>query len=809
LHPVSPVISGLVMHARPPASRELHPASFAPVLPRLVRARALVGALVATLVGVLCGASARAQAPAQPTGFSAFHRSGQTFLTFVENAELVGERYRIYRAHAPIDASTLGSAQLVCELWEDSGAFSADRYFLPGQGIYKKRYVDRYVIHDGGPELPVGTGLLVWTLRAADFAEGSAGSAWYAITSVSPSGEENALDFGAHNALGPVAESVAAPVPVRIATAAAGVGLVYTQFMDLRAWNPTFDAPNAINGWYGLDPQAPSVAHALQYAYNYVLIPPIAGCAATQSPSAVIVNLHGYGGYKSRPVNLDPDPSWCMAYRLYPLDVSDTWHFGFPRLQDYRVSAAPQAGDTIENYTEQRVLMMVDALLRDPVHAPSIDAQRVFLWGYSMGGSGTLAMAMRYPGVFAAAYAGQPMTKYATAGDGGGTVWKPELIERWGTLEQNLPIASRAPNGWADHLASFNGTSVWQWQDHAAQLAAPQPREMVPLALDHGLLDTVIEWSTQGQHFYEPLAAARRTISASVIQAPHVWSVFAALPAPYQLGVQGAPFYGLMARRDETTPGFSKSTDSLPLPPTAAGTLNHDIDWSSSWAPWDGAPIDTADHWRMTLRSRDGTVHRLDLTPRRMQQFAVQPNQKFTYELRSLPSNQLSWAGVAQADATGTLTIPAVRIPPTGVRVSIWRVPVSGTLIAAPAQVSLELGGVHQLQLDAGLGMAHRPYWLLGSISGTQPGQGTEPFKIPLNADSYFAFTTTSPNTPPLIGSQGTLDALGRANASLVLPGGLPSVLAGHAIHHAYAVFDAPGGPIVYVSEAAALTFAP
>jgi hypothetical protein len=769
----------------------------------------LACALLCAFVLASTAQSVSAQAPAQPTGFSALHRSGQTFLTFVENAALVGERYRVYRAHAPIDALTLADAQLVCELWEDSGAFSADRYFLPGQGIYKKRYLDRFVIEHGGPELPLGTGLLVWTLRAEDFLAGTAGPAWYAITSVSPSGEENASDFSAQNALGPVEESVAPPVPVRVGSAAAGIGTVYTQFMDLRAWNPTFDAPNAVNGWYGLDPQAPSVAHALQYAYTYVVIPPLGGCALQQDPRSVLVNLHGYGGYKYRPMQLDPDPGWCMAYRIYPVDIADTWHFGFAREHDYRASAQPPVGDEIENFTEQRVLMMVDALLRDPAHGPLIDAQRVYLWGFSMGGSGTLAMAMRYPGVFAAAYAGQPMTKYATAGDAGGTPWKPDFIERWGALEENLPIRSRAPNGWADHLTDFDGTGVWTWQDHGAQLATLQSREMVPLALDHGLLDTVIEWSTQGQPFYAPLAAARRTIAGAVTDTPHLWSQFAALPVPLALGAQATPFYGFTVRRDETTPGFSASTDSLALPPTGAGTLNKHLDWSSSWAPWDGAPIDTADHWRMSLRSRDGLVHRVDLSPRRTQQFAVAPGARFTYELRVLPDLTLKTAGVAQADAFGVLTLPNVRVTPKGVRALIWRVPEAGTLFGTPAQLSLASGGVQQLQIAAGPGMANRPYWLMGTLSGIQPGQGMDPFKLPLNADAYFAFTVENPNAAPLLGSQGTLDGSGNASASFVLPAGLPSTLAGLTLHHAYAVFDVQTGLAVYVSEPSALVFAP
>ena len=72
----------------------------------------------------------------------------------------------------------------------------------------------------------------------------------------------------------------------------------------------------------------------------------------------------------------------------------------------------------VENFTEQRILRMVKDLLADPVHGPEIDPDRVYVAGVSMGGSGTLSMASRYPTVFAAAYADLPMTNYATSGDG-------------------------------------------------------------------------------------------------------------------------------------------------------------------------------------------------------------------------------------------------------------------------------------------------------------------------------------------------------------------------------------------------------
>ena len=51
-----------------------------------------------------------------------------------------------------------------------------------------------------------------------------------------------------------------------------------------------------------------------------------------------------------------------------------------------------------------------------------VDENRIHGHGSSMGGSGMLSLGMRYPNVFAAVYAGVPMTDYAAV-DGSGGVY--------------------------------------------------------------------------------------------------------------------------------------------------------------------------------------------------------------------------------------------------------------------------------------------------------------------------------------------------------------------------------------------------
>jgi hypothetical protein len=125
--------------------------------------------------------------------------------------------------------------------------------------------------------------------------------------------------------------------------------------MPLRDWNVTFHAPNPGNIFYGLDESSPAVANAIQYAYDYAVYAPGAADCGGALPAAlpVVVSLHGWDGNSYGPRTADPDPyGWC-AYRIYPIDQSETWWFGFARNHDYRGGGTPGSGDTIANFTER------------------------------------------------------------------------------------------------------------------------------------------------------------------------------------------------------------------------------------------------------------------------------------------------------------------------------------------------------------------------------------------------------------------------------------------------------------------------
>ena len=385
----------------------------------------------------------------------------------------------------------------------------------------------------------------------------------------------------------------------------------------------------------------------------------------------LVVNLHGWGGNTYGPA-LGPSEYYC-AFELRPVDVSETWWFGFARTLDYRTGAAPQAGDSVVNFTEQRVLRMVYDLLRHPTLGPRVDRERLYVYGHSMGGSGTLALALRYPKVFAAAYASEPMTDYRTSGDGGGIDWRGDVTPKWGAPSLNLPVQLAGPGDWAQHLAAHNGTGVWDWQNHQANLTARAGDEMVPFGVAHGRADDVIEWTTQGRPAYAALDASRRAWGGAVTDAGHSWQGFAGLPPNLAPDGSLVPFAGFGVRLHETVPGLSAASGNPPLPPANAGPelgYNQTIAWSASWDPWDGPPLDEVGEWRMSLRTTDGSGQTVDVTVRRSQRFRPAAGTAVEWENRRVSDGAVVGAGSVVVDAAGLVTVPAVAVGPGGNR--LW-----------------------------------------------------------------------------------------------------------------------------------------
>ena len=108
--------------------------------------------------------------------------------------------------------------------------------------------------------------------------------------------------------------------------------------------------------------------------------------------------------------------------------------------------------------------------------------------------------------------------------------------------------------------------------------------------------------------------------------------------------------------------------------------------------------------------------------------------------------------------------------------------------------VSATTGGRIPFIVNRGASDAGRPYRILGSHSGSVPGFDYGGVHVPLNRDSFFAFTwTTNGNDPKFLRSAGALNTDGRIQALLRVPPGTWSALVGRRFEFC-ALLGASGG---------------
>jgi hypothetical protein len=128
-------------------------------------------------------------------------------------------------------------------------------------------------------------------------------------------------------------------------------------------------------------------------------------------------------------------------------------------------------------------------------------------------------------------------------------------------------------------------------------------------------------------------------------------------------------------------------------------------------------------------------------------------------------------------------------------------------LWADKSTLSGAAGGTMTFDVKLGPAYAAKTYVVLASASGTTPGIYANGNVLPLNLDNVLLFSLDQANTPLLTNTLGSLDALGRATASLNLP---PGMLAGPVVgHFACGVVDPVTSLVVATTNAVPLTIGP
>lgn len=561
---------------------------------------------------------------------SATHRHGQTFVVWREAGN--GVEYHIYRHTSPITNSNLSAATRLTDRW---GPLDQNT----SVNIYGGPSVPRnFVIDDSGQTVSDDRGLFVHTVQ-----NNQQGSVYYAVTSVVGGAEDRTVVPGRNATTQSVNEFVATPRPVLTVSTNGGKGRIYTQYMDYSRWNPT------LKGY------AFSFSVALPSNYNRSRSYPL------------MVKLHAFG--EPYQFERQSEYEWPVI-QLFPSDPGEdvnaihTWWYGFAKDHNYRTQGLVPRSGQIENFTEQRVLASIDFLMDDGQF--NVDRNLVHVWGHSMGGSGALALGMRYPSVIAGIYASEPMTNYAAS-----PVFQENFSRILGERTANLPIVSNGRN--SGSIRNYDSTGVWNWMNHQEQLRRRRGDRFAYLMVDHGKADQVIDWQSQGRPMPQAFTDARVGFSASALGGVgHSWLSFnSVVNSVFGLGFDDETAWRYP--RNLSFPGIHNASGSGSLQPGGSGDDRHNttLEWATPRNNFHMGIVDASNRYEISLRSMSGN-QTADITPRNTNSFRPSAGTRCSWTAKSISNNSTVGSGNSTVDGSRLLTVPRVSIlAGSGTRLSI------------------------------------------------------------------------------------------------------------------------------------------
>jgi len=405
--------------------------------------------------------------PPQVTAVKAFHRAGQTFITWNQIEDPVGRdkikwgelksildnldktrqvRYAVLRHNQPITAANLHEAELIATVkplscWNVNGRNidrPVDDYIASAGGIMTGQWnpfdqatqdgrfgkdcpIDRLVIRDGGRPLNSGTGLYVHTVGAR---AGPSPKAYYAVLTAID-GALNTRDLSPANAPpAPVAEQPGAGRPV-----------LQRELPKMSMFNYPQKTLHYVR-WVA----APYVNVPSQY-YNWTVgVPNELG-----KNIPLELNLHRERhSYWRTHYRIERD-SIVLSPHDFPIK---SWWYGYHEslgtLRSFKQGV-------IHPYTERRLLAFVDFAAGEwPV-----DRNRVLVTGCRGGASGSapVHLGIRHPEVFNLVISGHARVDYAAAcrrDDKRSTAYAQSLQAIWGKVDWDMKTAG-GKSVWAVH----------------------------------------------------------------------------------------------------------------------------------------------------------------------------------------------------------------------------------------------------------------------------------------------------------------------------------------------------------------------
>jgi pimeloyl-ACP methyl ester carboxylesterase len=557
----------------------------------------------------------------QVSQLRARHAEGQTLLTWQEilfpvtpetlsvvelrqiRATLDHEkrvRYRIYRSQQPIP-SVKGLTPMA-EVSPLTG-WNADYY---GQYAQPTDQAFRYVVEEGQPPVPPGTGIYAHNA-------GEGGAVYYAVTA-SINGRED-MTISHENTLQiPIDETVGQGVPI--------LQRIVRPTVFYYVANPTL--------YYYVRWESPPHASLPSQPFDYlVAIPP-----QVAKPAPVGLHLHAWGG------SLNNDYGWwynaeqgamLIASNQIPYDWWTGYHERLGTGQRLTSITDWQQG-VVRAYSQRRLLAFVDWVATKW----EIDRTRTFAAGNSMGGSGASKLAIRFPDriAWAVSWVGSHIPRQT-----------PQFVESY--------AAVYGKPEWG--VAFEDGTPVWDYFDDSWYLRRYPERETSFITFSNGKNDGAIGWP-QAVEFYRTLQATKR---------PHlfVWGQDGHGQRAYMPRGGGERVMPIDIRLDQTLPAFTRCSlddnpgNGVPADGDPLGQINLYLYWETHDV------VDDPGRWAMTvglINTAPKDVSTVDITPRHVQAFRAHPGTRLRWINTSLHNKQVVQSGEVVVDRWGLVTLPNV-----------------------------------------------------------------------------------------------------------------------------------------------------
>lgn len=583
------------------------------------------------------GAAMTLHAFAGLSGLTGEYRNGQVFLQWQESGLPADARLSVWSSSAPIDSGNITKAVKVASMlnpgsandwWLDSDSFVIKRSKkAKSEEIFAGKVADvgakklnrrGFVISDHGEPVSPDGGLHVHTPQADQ-----TGNRYYAVT-LHKGTDSKILEL--------TATAKAVKVGKGEVNAIAIVPGNRFPSPDAAKNKPVIVRLHGRGGGVGVDSRGKAVGTHIMYVDSA-----LAWREGIPFKFTVSAIKDGKGGIKYLLVILN-DRTW-TGRKLTRAESEDSRDY-VPAISSFWLGYNTNIGVSNlgpefkwDNYSEKVVLQIVRW-----VHKHfGTDSSRTYLYGGSMGGSGSVQLAVHYPEVFAAAYAMVPVYSYTWA-----TMPKfPKLQPS--IFRMQCSIGLFKPE---DKVISPDGKDLLVYGNGAIQINRPQV-DITPIFACNGRRDMSIPW-VNNPPFFRAANEARQAFAVHWNNGNHGMN----RDVPAITTTDNLLRYSLK----QAYPAFSNSSDNCNY---GSGDPDEgDLEgWINRGMTWVGDIVDTPERFEMTLVADHKDIKypvTSDVTFRRRQKFVFAPGTAVNVSVNGSERE-------AVIDSNGLLTVTGVK----------------------------------------------------------------------------------------------------------------------------------------------------